>query len=86
MVSQSREAPAIAKFNLEFSEVETSRNFFNRITVFDVAPHSPRPRVQKLQRLLDLQVAFQPFDRFPILDSAQTFKFFNCSGNNTFLR
>ena len=48
VVSQSREAPAITKFNLEFSEIEASRNFFNRISVFDVAPHPPRPRVQKL--------------------------------------
>ena len=48
VVSQSREAPAITKFNLEFSEIETSRNFLNRITVFDVVPHPPRPRVQKL--------------------------------------
>ena len=77
VVSQSREAPAITKFNLKFSEIEASRNFLNRIPVFDVVPHPPRPRVQKLERLLDLQVAFQPFDRFPILDSAKALKFFN---------
>src|SRR5271166_1030114 len=37
VVSQSREASAITKFNLEFSEIETSCNFLNRITVFDIA-------------------------------------------------
>ena len=52
--SQSREAPAIAKFNLEFGEIEASRNFLNRITVLYVVPHPPCPRIQKLQRLLDL--------------------------------
>jgi hypothetical protein len=75
--SQSREAPPIAEFNLEFGEIEASRNFLNRISVFNVVPNPPRPRIQKLQRLLDLQFVFQPFDRFPVLNSAKVLKLFN---------
>ncbi len=53
VVSQSRDPPPIAEFNLEFGEIEASRNFLNRITVLYVIPHSPSPWIHELQRLLD---------------------------------
>ena len=84
VVSQSGEPPAIAEFNLEFSEVEASRNFLNGVAVLDVVPHSPCLRVHKLQRLPDLYFAFQSFDRLPILNSAKALKLFDrlCQENS----
>ena len=52
--SQSGEPPPIAEFNLEFGQIEASRNFLHRITVLYVVPHPPCPRIHKLQGLLDL--------------------------------